>query len=445
METGQNPKAIRPLRQYALRPRFDYNRSCLQGRDRGERRVSMIRKSLSLLLAMQVFHVASWALADVLVLKEGGRIHGRWVNRQSRPPSEYLVRTANGVEVKVSAARVVRAIVQSPATDRYDQIAPTTPDRVKDQWDLAEWCRSHGLAARRLEHLKRIIRLDTEHIKARRALGHVLLGSRWVSPQDWMAERGYQRYAGRWRSTQEIQQIKERRKRNREEAQWYITLQHWREALHDDDAVEAHGKIASIEDPLAIPALRSMLASERWRYVKVLYVDALAKIDNPAAHEALIKTSIEDYDEEICETCLDQLVRIRPAGAVATYMDVLSDSNARRINRAARALGRLGDKSAIAGLIDALVTTQVLTLRSPGPESSDAVTATFSKSGAGFSTGNRTAVVRRNIPNQEVLNALVKLSGGVSFSYDQQAWKYWLEAQPTEEVYGLRRESGRVE
>jgi hypothetical protein len=106
-------------------------------------------------------------------------------------------------------------------------------------------------------------------------------------------------------------------------------------------------------------------------------------------------------------------------------MALKSQDNA-KVNRAAIALGSLGDQSVIPPLIDALVTRHNTVL--PG---SDMISTTFAsggptnQSGGTFTSGPTSPqVITQQATNQEVLKTLVRLSG-VSFSFDQQAWRNW--------------------
>ena len=113
---------------------------------------------------------------------------------------------------------------------------------------------------------------------------------------------------------------------------------------------------------------------------------------------------------------LDELVRSRPLHAVRAHLDVLDDQEMRKVSCAAYALRRLGDQSAMSRLIDALVTTRTVVRSSLS--SSGAVTATFDDTGTRISARRRATTVRLQVPQYEVLSALVVLSGGVSFHYN---------------------------
>ena len=130
-----------------------------------------------------------------------------------------------------------------------------------------------------------------------------------------------------------------------------------------------------------------------------------------------------------------------------------------RINLAAQALGRLDDESAVGPLIDVLITTHEIVVRPLG-RSSDANSTSFRNSGGGgvgsgngggpfpesgteFSTGDQSRVFRRTVPNSDVLTALVTLTGGGNFSFDQRAWRYWKAAEeqrPPTQLRNARRD-----
>jgi hypothetical protein len=145
---------------------------------------------------------------------------------------------------------------------------------------------------------------------------------------------------------------------------------------------------------------------------------------------------LRDPDEEVFHACLDKIVELEPPHMAEQYVKVLKDQNNARLNRAAHALGRLEDDSVVSPLIDALITTHYVVI----PKRSDAYTTTFMKpaasgisgpagsplGGTSFSAGDQTKVIPRTVRNEEVLQALINLSGGVNFGFDVRAWKSWL-------------------
>jgi hypothetical protein len=201
-----------------------------------------------------------------------------------------------------------------------------------------------------------------------------------------------------------------------------------REGLSGDAAHKAYQQIAAIRDPHAIPALQQQLARERHRAVRLLYVETLAAIPSPHVAAILVGLSVNDNDEEVRFAALEQVLRLQPPGVTSAYTAYLRSNGNLQVNRAAVALGQLGDRDAVGPLIEALVTFHRQKVRIGGP--SDAVSTTFSKDSAGgsgsmFSRGGRTEVVNVPMQNHDVLAALTRLAGGPSFGFDQQAWRNW--------------------
>jgi hypothetical protein len=211
---------------------------------------------------------------------------------------------------------------------------------------------------------------------------------------------------------------------------------------------------------VAVKTIADEFRQEPFRAVKLLYVDALGRIATDEAVRFLIFASLHDLDEEVRVACVERVVSLNPPGAVEKYIDALKDKNNVRINLAARALAQLGDRSAVGPLIDVLVTTHEIVLRPPG-RSADAITTSFHRSSGGssvgsgsgggpfprsgteFSTGEQKQIIRRTVPNSDVLTALVRLTNGVNFSFDQRAWRYWHAAekqQPETQLRNARRD-----
>jgi hypothetical protein len=61
----------------------------------------------------------------------------------------------------------------------------------------------------------------------------------------------------------------------------------------------------------------------------------------------------------------------------------------------------------------------------------------------GFSfSGGGVEIVKQKLENRAVLQALVDLTGGVSFNFDVKAWKNWFVAQKKSQSLDARRDSG---
>jgi hypothetical protein len=387
-------------------------------------------------LVLGVADCFSVSQADVFVLHNGGRIRGRLINRDDRPLKNYVIETEHGGRVLLDVGQIQQTIRQDPKVDEYERIASKAADTADGQWKVAEWCRENGLKGRRRAHLRRIIHLDPDHAGARYGLGYSQVKGQWVTPEEIQKRRGYEMHDGRWRLRQEIALLEAEKKLEQAEKDWLTRLMRWREMLGTEKTQEGVQRISSVRDPHAVRPLAQMLSLEPLRQVKMLYIRALAEIRNRPAVQALYTATLQDPDEEIFHACLDALVRINPPHMSKQYVDVLKDKNNVRLNRAAHALGRLEDKSVISPLIDALVTTHHIVI----PKQSDAYTSTFMKPAASasspfgptsFSAGGETKVIPVTVTNQDVLQALINLSGGANFGFDERAWQYWLANENT--------------
>ena len=252
--------------------------------------------------------------------------------------------------------------------------------------------------------------------------------------------RGYRRYKGRWRTEQQIETLKKAEKREKEEKLWYAKIKRYVGWLGSSKTEMAMRNFSEITDPAAVKALGSFLAKDHPRPIKLLFIHTLANISaaNPedrSAHVPLALCAIEDPDEEVRLSCLDFLKKTKDPDVVDFFVSKLNVTLATRkykkganmmINRAALALGEMGDASAVGPLIKVLITEhkETITIGNPGQTS-----ATFgSKGGSGLSTGSKTKTIIVPIKNTDVLEALQKLTG-VTFNYNVTAWQAWYDHQ----------------
>lgn len=394
------------------------------------------------ILCVALGEVGRVAAADVFVLRNGGRLRGTWLNRDVAQPAQYAIRTEEGVIVKLDASEVRWAASQGPQLAQYEQQRERCPDTVEGHWQLAEWCRERALPGPREAHLRRILQLDPDHSPARHALGYSQLRGAWVTPDEVLRQRGYQRYAGRWRLPQEIELLEASQAAEQARKRWLAQLVRWRGMLNGPSAGEAYRGLEEVADPHAAWALAILLQREPYRQVKLLYVDALERIGTPAAIEGLVAGTLQDPDIEVFHACLEKIVRLQPPRIEKRYIAALQDDDNVRVNRAAYALAQLQQTTALSPLIAALITTHYVVI----PRSSDHYTTTFAKTdgnlplgdaplgGTGFTAGGQTQVIPYAQRNQEVLSALIRLSGGLNFGFDQRAWQHWLDHETTRTI-----------
>lgn len=382
------------------------------------------------------------ALGEVFLLKNGGRVEGEILNPDQRPRESYTIKTSLGGQITLSTLQIKQILYQRPEKLEYEKLRPRYADTVEGQWELAEWCRQRSLLSERQTHLERILELDPDHEQARRALGYTKTGEQWTTREQRMLRQGYVLRGGRWMLPQEIQLMEEQRKKDLAEGEWKKKLKLWRDWLGTDRDAAARANILQIDDPFAVKALAYGLKDDDRDQARILFIEALARIGTPGALRILALCAMEDPIGEVRLTCLDYLKEKKDPETVSYFISQLQSQENRDVNRAAVALRLMEDPSAIAPLIDALVTTHKRKVRGRNPGQ---ITAAFPTGGtpapAGISVGGSgTRIITETIRNRSVLEALVALSGGANFSFDVPRWKSWYTSQQSRPDLDARRD-----
>jgi hypothetical protein len=396
----------------------------------------VVRSALSILSAC----VAMLVRGDTIELANGGRIEGRVTDAPSDRNMHVIELTAGG-RLTLPRSQVARIDSTSEAEREYTELARTSPDTVDAHWKLAEWCRAHKLRDLSQQHLARILELEPNHGEARSLLGFRNQGGQWMTRDELMAARGLVKYDGKYVTRQHIELSEREREIDVSQANWKKRLEQLRRALMDrraDKSEQALAEVRAIRDPMAAAPLVALIRQENDRELKRLWIEAAAELDNQLVLDTLVQLSLEDPDEELRFQCLDFVIRSGKSGIVTPYIRALKSRDNAIINRAGAAIGQIGDREAIGPLIDALVTKHKY--RETTGNSADQHAYTFTD-GGGFSFGSAPPKIKNvDVRNPEVLGALVKLAGGVSFDYDQDQWRTWLAAQAKLNAVDVRRD-----
>ncbi len=158
--------------------------------------------------------LAGSALADVVHLKTGERLHGM-VERKGNA----LVVTNRYGSTTVSASNV-KLIEETPGIlAGYEKAASeASAFDIESQRRLANLCREKGLTSRERYHLLLVLRLRPDDVEARSRLGYVRHGEQWVTKSEEMYDRGLVKFRGDWVKPAEKEAIlQEEEKRKQEE------------------------------------------------------------------------------------------------------------------------------------------------------------------------------------------------------------------------------------
>ncbi|MCG8450309.1 MAG: hypothetical protein MI725_12130 [Pirellulales bacterium] len=406
-------------------------------------------KNLLSVLSLVTAGLASFAFesakADVFRLDDGGQIEGELVDRGGK--GEYVVKSRLGAIVTLTRRQVLRVEKVDKVDKEYAQRSRILPDTLAAHRELAAWCKEHRLSKQANHHLRRILELDSQDEQARLSLGFQKHQGRWMTRDEIMRQRGLQFYKGHYRTPQDIALREQQQQRETAEAEWFRKIRLWLGWLNDPrKGDEAAANISAIRDPHATVAIVKLLESEEDQEVRDFLTAMLAELDHPLAVITLVDFSLEDPLHEVRLQCLDYLLARGEPISLIPYVNALDErrNSNEIINRSAEALQVLGNPEAISPLIDALVTTHKYkdTDAPPGEYN-----ASFDPSGrgnvfggGGLTLGGSSKVLRVEHQNIAARQALVELSGGLDFEFDEKAWRRWYVNEQIQEFVDTRRD-----
>ncbi|GAB6166470.1 hypothetical protein JCM19992_24700 [Thermostilla marina] len=367
-------------------------------------------------------------LADSVTLPTGVVIEGTIESEDGEP--EIRIRTPEGVLLSFERTQIDKIERLRPDQREYLSIRETTPDTVEGHLELAQWCAEHYLTDERRAELRRVLQLDPDNARARALLGYVKTEDGWKTRDEIMRAQGYVRYKGRWMLPQEVQILEEREAQDEKRKEWTKKIQLWLTWLGTERSRVAEESLQSIRDPVAVPPLLNALKNSQDDHVRLMLVDVLGQIPSAESLRALAFVAIEDPLEEARLRAIEILKKQPSDEIVAFFTSQLRGNELTRVHRAAVALRELGDPSAIPALIDALV----MTIKVRVPQSGAGTSASFATDGSnrlpGLSFGGNTPkYVKQEVMNRPILEALVDLSGGVNFGFDEARWRAWYAQQ----------------
>ncbi len=375
--------------------------------------------------------------ADVFELNGGGTISGEIVDRGEK--GEFVIKTTAGALVTFTKKQVQHVGYKNRKQQEYEIRSRSMPNTAETHRDLAKWCKQAKLTKLADHHRRRLLELDPSDEAARESLGYQKFQGRWLTRDDIMTQRGLVYYQGAYRTPQDIA-IQERKKhREVAEAEWLRKIRRWRDWLGGRRSTEAAQQIAEIRDPYAAEAIAKLLKQEKDLRVRDLLTETLAALRHPVAVTTLVNLSMEDPDREVRLQCLDYLMKYHSPLNLSPYLGALRDKHNAIVNRAAEALETINNPAAISPLIDALVTNHKYS-KNEIPGEMKAAFDPSGEGGGGFSFGSKSKFVRIDQQNLDVRRALVELSGGQDFGFDEKTWRRWFVNQQVREYVDARRD-----
>lgn len=385
------------------------------------------------------------ASAETFVLTSGARLEGKLLNPKQEPREQFQVELASGGKVALSKAQVLRVIAKSETETNYETFLAKMPDTLEAHWTMAEWCQKHNLPAQREFHLLTVVERDPQHEKARLALGYNNIDGKWVKPDVHAKHQGYVKFQGAWRTPQDVAIAEARQQALDIERKWRNDVKTWRGWVNrPSKSAEGLANLRGIRDLSASPAIAALLDDDQEPpQLKLEYVEILGRMSpkNPHARGTLVNHALYSELPEVREKCLDHLVNCDRSAVSKMFAIALDDKNNKVVNRAAVGLARMEDRSAIGPLIEHLSTKHKFIVKTGGGNLGASFGGGAGAGGLGglSAGGSSSQQLEKKLDNEQVRAALVVLSEGQNFGYDQDAWKKWYSESQVPRDFDLRR------
>ncbi len=423
---------------------------------------------LTILLVLFCLFGMEWGTAelcaDVIRLKNGGEIRGA-MDRQkaSRENLPLDIVSLSGIQMRVAREDVEFFVFRSPRVEEYETRERQALNTADDHWGLVMWCVRNQLEKQKQHHLEQVVRLSPNHERARKMLDHVQFRGDWMPREEMMSRKGYVKYQNQYITMQEMALIAAEEQQQDVNQEWFDQMKRWKAALYSktsDDSQAALAELQALRDPGAVPALVKIFAFHPDQAARGLMLEILDAIDSPDAKEAIVRQALFDDSSQLRNQALGFIPKSYQFQANKIYIEHLSHSDNKIVNRAARGLEEIGTEESVSHLVDALITSHTYIVQIPYREG-----VTFGANGSNNGqlgsgvlpaeiellarTGQlpfgvqvnepigipsqagvkwKPVKVHRNLKNSTVLATLAKLTEE-DFGYDQRLWRLWMAAQ----------------
>ncbi len=383
---------------------------------------------------------------DIVQFRTGGELAGDVRELENEPRQTWLVVTESGSTLLLDSRMVRKVIYRDPAyTIAIQNMDPDSPD---DHWKIHRWCLSQDGGKSRFRdqlsfHLQRIIELDVNDDRARKAAGleYDDTSGRWVRPEQRFAIHGYVKVRGGYAPAiqNEIEALKVQREQ--QIADRRIAFSSWDRDARTDSSQAMIDRLFRIVDAPAVPVVFEKAKGESNFAKRKLLVDAIGNIASGAAGNALVHFAVRDPEPAIRERALVLLKQEKMYNSDATAMKAthfLRDGNNVYVNRAGFVIAELGSAAPTLNLIEALVTVH----QPPKSGSSGGMPisiGTDSLGGQSFGVGTPPPKGPTNVPNGQVLDALRRITGQ-NLRFNEDAWRCWYTENHTIPQIDLRRD-----
>ena len=375
---------------------------------------------------------------DSVVLKSGAKLFGvlKSQGKDEEGRRFIIFEAENGGLLKLDVARMVKdgKVHRIDELDQeYNQFVSDLDDTPEAHWELCSWLREQSGGKFRFRdqirfHLERIMELDPNDVKAKRALGYRLIKERggWVPEQQYYQSRGYEKANSGWVPTLQRNLSARFERENSIEGDRKQAFAMWKKKLRKSNvsAATVRQELFGICDAYSVVLIFEDAREESNPTLRALYVEAFGRVPTSVAMKALCYFAVEEPAVDIRDRALTLLAQdyYNQASAAAVLEGYLRHPNRVFVINAAFAIGELGSERSIIPLVGALVTKHQI---APGDQPGRMQTG-FGNNGnvESFRMGGDSKPKILAFKNREVVNALRKITGQ-DYGFDAAEWKRW--------------------
>ena len=329
---------------------------------RGDRPRRSTRLGLGLVLIWTT--LGSPAVADRIMLRGGGQIHGKLIIDPTDPTHLTFVGAAGKKPIIYKKEQILQVIPEKSVLDEYVVLRAKDRALAEEEFQLGVWCEDHKLKDLAENHFEAAVRLDAQYGPAHEKLGHILLNGRWLNADEQREASGQVKYRGRWMTAEEKDRLEDQAALAAENQSWLRRVKVSRDAFlagPDARSKEAEKRLLAIREVAAVGPILRILGNDPNPAVRELAGRILGSIQGPESSAALVARLLGETDDAVREHTLSEAARREPDQILPRLVRALKSPRPDVINRAAWSLGQLNAKTAVPQLIPALTFTEYRT------------------------------------------------------------------------------------
>lgn len=386
---------------------------------------------------------AGAALADTVILKDGGNV----VGKVTVTATDVVIEIRPGMTVAFPKEKVKEIVFEKTPREEFEaRFAAIQSFDAPAFYSLGMWAKEQGLKEEAKRCFAKVVELQPDHTGARKELGYVRHEGEWLLYDEAMKAKGLMKYRNRWVTPEEKEKLEKEDKIDelKKEIRHLVTLM---SGTDKGAAQNAADKYSQIKDPLAVPGLEAG-ATHRKAVIRFLTVKVYANFGPDLVTEPLVRLAVADSDERVR---IEAVRVLREMKSKTAYIGILKSFYYNRDGDvriyAMEALGGLKDKNSVGPLIESIA-YEVRRVASIPTGSPDTFIGTQSRKVIGYrritdiygrvvevpiignvSSGYGGGGTVQKVINDVIFNLGARLAlksiTGQDFNYDKKEWREW--------------------